>query len=36
VWEYLNPAGKGVVGILEEVTRLPVEYGRLYSRPPGT
>ena len=36
VWEYLNPAGNGIVGILEEVTRLPVEYGRLYSRPPGT
>jgi hypothetical protein len=36
VWEYLNPAGNGVVGILEEVARLPAEYGRLYGRPPGT
>jgi hypothetical protein len=36
VWEYLNPAGNGIVGILEEVARLPVEYGRLYGRQPGT
>ena len=25
VWEYLNPAGNGIVGILEEVARLPIE-----------
>jgi hypothetical protein len=36
VWEYLNPAGDGIVGIVEGVWRLPVEYGKLYQRPPGT
>jgi hypothetical protein len=30
VWEYLNAVGDGMVGIVEEVTRLPASYGRLY------
>jgi hypothetical protein len=32
VWEYLNPVGNGMIGIVEEVTRLPLSYARLYSQ----
>lgn len=30
VWEYLNPVGDGMIGIVEEASRLPASYGRLY------
>ncbi|MBN1395755.1 MAG: aryl-sulfate sulfotransferase [Pirellulales bacterium] len=30
VWEYMNYVGEGVVGMIEEVQRLPPEYARFY------
>ncbi len=31
VWEYMNYVDSGLVGLVEEVQRLPVEYTKLYS-----
>jgi hypothetical protein len=30
VWEYVNYVDRGVVGIVEEVQRIPLEYGRFF------
>lgn len=35
VWQYINFVGEGVVGIVQEVTRLPAKTKQLFGRPAG-
>lgn len=36
VWQYVNKVDEGVVGLVEEVQRLPPEFARIFNKPPSS